>query len=199
MSAAPRAADEPRPLTPIPTSAIRIAAASLAPSPTIAVTRPQRCSAPTICTFCSGLTRANTCTSAASLADASSSRPLRSAPVITRASAGSPSWRAIARAVTGWSPVISTTSRSASDQRFDQRARRRSCGVRQADVADQLQIVRGGVDGVGIGVVVVVGFVLPSCAAPPPAPASPARQGCAPTTPRDPDRPADRRTGSAAG
>ncbi|ETB21745.1 hypothetical protein O972_01435 [Mycobacterium avium subsp. avium 10-9275] len=98
----------------MPTSAIRIAAASLAPSPTIAVTRPQRCRAATICTFCSGLTRANTCTSATSLAHASSSRPASSAPVTTRASAGRPSWRAIARAVIGWSPVISTTSRSAS-------------------------------------------------------------------------------------
>ncbi|CFS62167.1 Uncharacterised protein [Mycobacterium tuberculosis] len=48
ISAAPRAAEEPRPLTPMPTSAIRMAAASLAPSPTIAVTRPQRCSAATI-------------------------------------------------------------------------------------------------------------------------------------------------------
>ena len=114
MSAAPRAADEPRPLTPIPTSAIRMAAASLAPSPTIAVTRPHRCRAATIWTFCSGLTRAKTCTSATILAHASSSRPASSAPVTTCASADRPSCRAMARAVTGWSPVISTTLRSAS-------------------------------------------------------------------------------------
>ncbi|CFS01255.1 Uncharacterised protein [Mycobacterium tuberculosis] len=54
--------------------------------------------------------------SAASLACASSSRTASSAPVTTRASAGSPSWRAIARAVIGWSPVISTTLRSASSK-----------------------------------------------------------------------------------
>ena len=46
--------------TPMPTVAVRMAAASLAPSPTIAHTRPNRSSVSTICTLCSGDIRANT-------------------------------------------------------------------------------------------------------------------------------------------
>ena len=160
MSAAPRAADEPRPLTPMPTSAIRIAAASLAPSPTIAVTRPHRCSAPTICTFCSGLTRANTCTSATSLAAASSSRPIEFGAGDHPCIVGQPQLAGDRprghRVVAGDQHDVE----AGIHQRFDQRARRRACGVRQPDVADQFQIVRGRVDGVGIGAF-VVGGVLP--------------------------------------
>ena len=90
--------------------------------------------------------------------DASSSSAASSAPVTTRASDGRPSWRAIARAVTGWSPVISTTLRSASTSAsISGRADGRAVSANPT-IADQLQVVRGGVDGVGIGVVVVGGF-----------------------------------------
>ena len=44
----------------MPTVAARMAAASLAPSPTIAQTWPVRSSVCTICTLCSGDIRANT-------------------------------------------------------------------------------------------------------------------------------------------
>ena len=44
----------------MPTVAARMAAASLAPSPTIAHTRPVRSSVCTTCTLCSGDIRANT-------------------------------------------------------------------------------------------------------------------------------------------
>ena len=66
-----------------PTSASRIAGASLTPSPVIATTSPALRSSFTIAVFCAAVVRA------------------RTAP-----SSFKPSSRAIACAVTGWSPVI---------------------------------------------------------------------------------------------
>ncbi len=59
-SAALRAAAEPWVAMPIPTSAVRMAATSLLPSPVMATTCPLRCSAVTMRTLCSGLTLAKT-------------------------------------------------------------------------------------------------------------------------------------------
>ncbi len=113
-SAAPRAEREPRELTPMPTSAILIAAASLVPSPAMATTWPARCSAWTIRTFCSGDTRANTVLSAIRCTCRPSGSRLSSAPVSTRPACGMPTWRAIATAVAGWSPVTMVTRTPAS-------------------------------------------------------------------------------------
>ena len=49
-------------------------------------------------------------------------------------------------------------------QRLDQWARRRPRGVRQTDIAEQFQFVRGGVHGVRVSVVIVVGVVNPVAA-----------------------------------
>ena len=102
MSAAVRAASLPRAAIPIPTLAARIAAASLTPSPTIAVTRPARSSVWTTSTLCSGDMRANTsldCTAAVrwSECSASQSLPVMTCPAVTFM----PRSRAIAVAVAG--------------------------------------------------------------------------------------------------
>ena len=113
----------------------------------------RRCSAATICTFCSGLTRAKTCTSAASFG---------ASVLVEGGEFGTGHLSCIRRQPQlmgdrpcGYRVVAGDQHHPASGihQRLDQRPRRCSCGVGQTDVADQLEVVRGGVDGVGIGVV----------------------------------------------
>lgn len=106
-SAAIRAGSLPRDTTPTPTEAARMAAASFAPSPTIAVTSPRCCfdgdsSACTTCTLCSGAIRANTrWERPASTRSVALSRS-HSVPVITSScSTAMPRSRAMTAAVTG--------------------------------------------------------------------------------------------------
>ncbi len=155
MSAAPRAADDPRPLTPMPTSAIRIAAASLAPSPTIAVTRPQRCSARHDLHL---LLRAD------AGEDLNVGDDFGAGVLVEAGEFGAGDHARIDRQaqLTGDRPrgdgVVAGDQHHVAvgvHQRFDQRARRCPCGVRQTDVAQQLEVLRGGVDGVGVGVLVI--------------------------------------------
>gem|GEM_PF-2515883 len=92
-----------------PTSACFSAGASLTPSPVMATTSPLACSARTRRSLCSGLARANTRASATAWRMAASSISSSSGPVIALMSSPMPSCRAMALAVTPWSPVIITT------------------------------------------------------------------------------------------
>ncbi len=96
---------------PTPMSAARIAAASLAPSPTMPTTRPASRSDSTTWSFCSGATRATTSASRSIRERAVRSAAASSSPVTTTASSGQPRSTAMAWAVCGWSPV-STTGRT---------------------------------------------------------------------------------------
>jgi hypothetical protein len=110
MSAADRAASvawEPRAM---PTSARRIAGASLAPSPVMATNLPACCRAFTSRSFCMEVTLANTEADSAAQAKAVSSiastiGPVRTVPSVERLS--SP---AMALAVAGWSQVMIFTA-----------------------------------------------------------------------------------------
>ena len=68
--------------------------------------------------FCCGATRAQTSVAARRRASPASSSAAIAAPLSTASGppASSPAWRAIARAVSGWSPVIITTRRPAPRQ-----------------------------------------------------------------------------------
>ncbi len=103
------------PLTPIamPMSACFSAGASFTPSPVIATTSPPAWRASTIRSLCSGETRANTPTSAATFCQPSASRSASSRPWAVRSgrpwgSRSRPSCRPISAAVASWSPVIIT-------------------------------------------------------------------------------------------
>ena len=91
----------------IPMSAFFSAGASLTPSPVIATMCPCLLSTSTSRTLCSGVTLAITPISSILLRASSSLIAPNSAPVMTVPSMSS--WRAIADAVTAWSPVIIRT------------------------------------------------------------------------------------------
>ncbi|MNZ65915.1 hypothetical protein D3C78_841160 [compost metagenome] len=120
MSAASRATSVPPMPMAMPMSARLSAGASLTPSPVTATTWPLRCNASTTSSFWSAVTRANS-TSGASRANCSwlSERWRRSSPLITRGAAPvtRPISRAMALAVTGWSPVSMITWMPAPRQR----------------------------------------------------------------------------------
>ena len=108
-SAAARAAGVPRWPSAMPTSASRIAGASLAPSPVIATVRSWRCNAWMIRTLWAGVHRATTSVAIRRSASAASSSRSRSVAVTTRWPPSSGLIvAAIASAVAGWSPVIMT-------------------------------------------------------------------------------------------
>ena len=109
MSAAWRAAVVPWSPRAMPTSASRIAGASLAPSPVTATTCPARRSDRTTATLCAGLTRAKTAALDTSASRSVSSASSRSGPVITAPPLSRSSSAPIASAVLGWSPVSMTT------------------------------------------------------------------------------------------
>ena len=106
------------PVMPIamPMSAFLSAGASLTPSPVIATTWPWACSAVTTRSLCEGETRAKTVMSSSARSSSASSIASSSAPETTRPCCRSPISRAIASAVTGWSPVIITTRMPAVSQ-----------------------------------------------------------------------------------
>ena len=93
----------------MPTSAALSAGASLTPSPVIATTSPRARSRRTRRSLCSGLRRAHRSTWRSRAASAASSSASSSAPVRVCGRSDSPTWRAMARAVAGWSPVIMMT------------------------------------------------------------------------------------------
>ena len=108
ISAASRAASVPlRPIA-TPTSARRSAGVSLMPSPVTTTTSSEAWNASTSRSFSAGVTRANTSWRAAVLRRALSSSSWSVAPVTGCASPSS-SERAMAEAVTGWSPVTIAT------------------------------------------------------------------------------------------
>jgi hypothetical protein len=91
----------------IPMSALFSAGASFTPSPVMATIWPRCLSMSTKRTLSSGVTRAITPIPSIAFSASSSLMDPNSAPVITLPSM--PSWRAIADAVTAWSPVIIRT------------------------------------------------------------------------------------------
>ena len=106
MVAAACATAVPLPMA-TPMSALVKAGASLTPSPVMATTCPLFCSARTMFTLVTGVTRANTATSLIASGNCAGAMRSSSAPVIARPSR--PSSEAIAAAVSGWSPVIILT------------------------------------------------------------------------------------------
>ena len=117
MSAASLAASVPLWPMATPTSARLSAGASLTPSPVIAATSPLACMASTRRSLCSGLARAKTSTSATARRKVASSMASTSAPVSTLPfESVSPIARAMAAAVTAWSPVIIFTRMPAAWQ-----------------------------------------------------------------------------------
>ena len=117
-----------------PMSAILSAGASFTPSPVMATMWPLRRRISTSRTLSSGATRAMTPMSSIAASASSSDIAANSAPVIARPSM--PSWRAMASAVTAWSPVIIRTWMPA-ECAFAMASRR--LGARRVDDADQRQ------------------------------------------------------------
>ncbi len=116
-SAAAVAAGVPRRPSAIPTSASRMAGASLAPSPVIATTRPMRWYAWTMRTLWWGLHRAMTSSVGSSSSSSPSLSSSISAPVHTFWSGSSLTVAAMASAVAGWSPVSITVCTPAARSR----------------------------------------------------------------------------------
>ena len=108
-AAASRATSVPRSPMAMPTCAALSAGASFTPSPVMATTAPSSRSSRTRRSLCAGLRRAHMSTWCRRARRALSSRPCSSSPVITSGRSDRPTWRAMARAVAGWSPVIITT------------------------------------------------------------------------------------------
>lgn len=106
--AASRATSVPRSPMATPMSAARKAGASFTPSPVIATTWPCACRARTMRSFCSGAMRAKIDTDFSWACSCASSNAPICAPASTSV-ACNPAARAIARAVSGASPVIMTT------------------------------------------------------------------------------------------
>ena len=99
--AASRATSVPRPPIAMPMWAALSAGASLTPSPVMATTSRLAFSAITMRSFCSGTTRAKTCTCLICFASSSSDMRSSSAPVMTFSGFARPAWRAMLCAVAG--------------------------------------------------------------------------------------------------
>ena len=129
------------PVMPIamPMSAFLRAGASFTPSPVMATTWPFLRRMSTRWTLSSGETRAMTPMSSIWRIASSSLMARNSAPVMARPSM--PSWRAIASAVTAWSPVIMRTWMPAAWAVRDGVLRGRPRRVDDADDREQLQAV----------------------------------------------------------
>ena len=123
----------------MPMSARLSAGASFTPSPVIATMWPLRLRMSTRRTLSSGVTRAITPMPSIASSASSSLIAANSAPVMARPSI--PSLRAIASAVTAWSPVIIRTSMPAAVGLGDRRLRLRARRVDDADEREQRQAV----------------------------------------------------------